>query len=186
VCGQELDGAFWSRRRFLGFSIGAGCGLMLLAAKPAAASGEARQLRFYNIHTEEKLDATYWENGHYLPDRLGEIDHVLRDFRTGDVHQIDPELLDLLVRLKRVLDYDRPISVICGYRCPATNAMLAARSKKVAKNSYHLRGMAIDIRLPGRPLGEVREAAISLARGGVGYYPESQFVHVDTGPVRTW
>ena len=186
MCGQALDHASWERRRFLGLSIGAGCGLVLLAAKPAAASAGARQLRFYNIHTNETLAATYWENGRYLPDRLNEIDYVLRDFRTGDVHSIDPELLDLLDQLRRVIDYDRPINVISGYRCPATNAMLAARSKKVAKNSYHLRGMAIDIRLPGLPLGQIRQAAISLARGGVGYYPEFQFVHVDTGPVRAW
>jgi uncharacterized protein YcbK (DUF882 family) len=167
-------------------TLGAGCGLMLAAARPAAARGAPRQLDFYSIHTGETLSATYWENGRYLADGLREIDYVLRDFRTNEVRSIDPELLDLLHGLRLVMDYDRPISVISGYRCAATNAMLAARSKQVAKNSYHVRGMAIDLRLPGRQLASVRDNAKTLALGGVGYYPESEFVHVDTGPVRAW
>jgi uncharacterized protein YcbK (DUF882 family) len=174
------------RRRMLAMTLGAGCGLMLAAARPAAAHGAARKLDFYSIHTDEMLSATYWEDGRYLADGLREIDYVLRDFRTNEVRSIDPELLDLLHGLRLVMDYDRPISVISGYRCPATNAMLAARSKQVAKNSYHVRGMAIDIRLPGRQLTAVRDSAKALALGGVGYYPESEFVHVDTGPVRAW
>jgi uncharacterized protein YcbK (DUF882 family) len=180
-----VSGAPCDRRRVLGLTLAAG-GLMLAGMRPAAAQVGARRLDFYSLHTGEKLRATYWENGRYLTDGLREIDFNLRDFRTGDVHPIDPELLDLLYRLRRAMDYDRPISVISGYRCPATNAMLAARSNRVAKNSYHVRGMAIDIRLPGRQLSSVRESAMALARGGVGYYPESEFVHVDTGPVRAW
>jgi uncharacterized protein YcbK (DUF882 family) len=159
---------------------------MLAAARPAAAQGAARKLDFHSVHTGERLAATYWENGRYLADGLRAIDHVLRDFRTGDVYPIDPALLDLLYRLRLVMDHDGPISVISGYRCPATNAMLAARSKRVAKNSYHVRGMAIDFRLPGRRLATVRTSAMALASGGVGYYPDSDFVHVDTGPVRAW
>ena len=159
---------------------------MLAAARPAVAQGAARKLDFHSLHTGEKLAATYWENGRYLADGLREIDHVLRDFRTGEVYPIDPALLDLLYRLRLAMDYERPIGVISGYRCPATNAMLAARSSGVAWNSFHLRGMAIDIRLQGRPLASVRDAAIVLGRGGVGYYPGSDFVHVDTGPVRRW
>ena len=161
-------------------------GLMFGAARPAAAAGVLRRLSFDNIHTGEKLTAAYWQNGHYLPDGLREIDYTLRDFRTGDVYAIDPRLLDLLYRLRQQLAYDGPINVISGYRCPATNAMLAARSRGSSKNSYHMRGMAIDIRMPGRPLPELRDAAILLGLGGVGYYPESDFVHVDTGPVRFW
>jgi uncharacterized protein YcbK (DUF882 family) len=156
------------------------------AARPAVAGRAARRLDFHSLHTGETLAATYWENGRYLADGLRQIDHTLRDFRTDDVYPIDPALLDLLHRLRLVMDYDRPIGVISGYRCPATNAMLAARSKRVAKNSYHVRGMAIDFRLPGRRLATVRESAMALASGGVGYYPDSDFVHVDTGPVRAW
>ena len=174
------------RRRVLGLAVAAGCGLMLAAARPAGAQGATRKLEFHSLHTGEKLAATYWENGRYLATGLREIDHVLRDFRTGDVHPIDPALLDLLYRLRLAMDYDGPIAVISGYRCPATNAMLAARSKRVAKNSYHVRGMAIDFRLPGRQLATVRDSAVALALGGVGYYPESDFVHVDTGPPRAW
>lgn len=184
VPGAEVTSC--NRRRMLAMTFGAGCGLMLAGVRPAAAQSAARQLDFHSIHTGERLSATYWENGRYLKDGLRAIDHVLRDFRTDEVRPIDPELLDLLHRLRLGMEYDRPISVISGYRCPATNAMLAARSKQVAKNSYHVRGMAIDIRLPGRQLASVRDNAKALALGGVGYYPESEFVHVDTGPVRAW
>jgi uncharacterized protein YcbK (DUF882 family) len=182
---RRIDHVSSDRRRMLGLALAAGCGLVFGAARPAAA-GVMRRLSFDNIHTGEQLSAAYWRNGRYLPSGLREIDHLLRDFRTGDVLAIDPRLLDLLYRLRRQLTYDGPIHVISGYRCPATNAMLAARSKRVSKNSYHMRGMAIDIRMPGRPLTELRDAAIVLGIGGVGYYPESDFVHVDTGPVRFW
>ena len=183
---SSSDGASLGRRRLLGLALAAGCGLLLPPGRPASAQTAARRLAFYNIHTDESLRATYWERGRYLPDSLREIDFVLRDFRTGDVHTIDPALLDLLHRLCATMAYDAPISVISGYRCPATNAMLAARSAGVAWNSFHLRGMAIDIRLPGRGLAAVRDAALAIGRGGVGYYPGSDFVHVDTGPVRRW
>ena len=179
-----FDGPSPGRRRMLALTLAAGCGL-LPAARPARAQGVARRLAFDNIHTGERLRATYWENGHYVQYSLREIEFILRDFRTGDVHRFDPELLDLLHRICGAMDYDAPINVISGYRCPATNAMLAARSPAVSKTSFHLRGMAIDIRLPGRRLEAVRDAAIVIGRGGVGYYPELDFVHVDTGPVRT-
>lgn len=175
------------RRRFVSWSAAAVGGLSLPGASTAAAATTAgRKLNFYNIHTGESLSAVYWEGGHYLADSLSEIDYVLRDFRTGEIHGIDPHLLDLVHRLRSTLDHQGQINVISGYRCPATNAMLARRSKRVAKNSYHLKGMAIDLRLPGRRLEDVRAAAIWLAAGGVGYYPESDFVHMDTGAVRTW
>ena len=180
------DDASLGRRRLLGLALAAGCGLMLPAARPASARSAARQLEFYNIHTDERLRATYWEDGRYFQDSLREIDFILRDFRTGDVRTIDPQLLDLLHRLCVTMGHDAPIDVISGYRCAATNAMLAARSSGVARNSFHLHGMAIDIRLPGRLLAAVRDAATALGRGGVGYYPGSDFVHLDTGPVRRW
>ena len=184
---QKSDLATCGRRRFLCWSLAAGCGLLIPGARTAsAARAPARQLSFYNLHTGESLRAVYWEGGHYLKDGLAEIDYVLRDFRTGEVRDIDPQLLDLLHRLRHVMECDRPVHVISGYRSPATNAMLARRSKGVAKNSYHVKGMAIDLRLPDRDLADLRAAALALGGGGVGYYPKSNFVHMDTGPVRTW
>jgi uncharacterized protein YcbK (DUF882 family) len=175
------------RRRLLGLALAGSCGLLLARSRPAAAlSRAARRLRFHSIHTGESLNAVYWADGRYLPGSLAEINYHLRDFRDGTVRAIDPELLDLLHRLRTHMDYDGSFHVISGYRSPKTNAMLAARSNQVAKNSYHVHGMAIDLRLSGRPLPALREAALELAGGGVGYYPKSDFVHVDIGPVRAW
>jgi uncharacterized protein YcbK (DUF882 family) len=175
-----------NRRRFVGLAA-AGCvlGLSPCASARAAVSG-ARRLSFYSLHTQEALSTVFWEGGRLVPGALAEIDWHLRDFRTDEVHAIDPGLLDLLHRLGGAMQYDGPIHVISGYRSPRTNAMLAAQSGGVAKNSYHLHGMAIDLRLPGRSLRAVQQAALDLAQGGVGFYPRSDFVHVDTGPVRRW
>ena len=175
-----------SRRRLFAGSAAAGCAMITAAGRSALAALPARQLSFYNTHTEETVTAVYWDGGRLLPDGQAEIDYILRDHRTGEMHGIDPNLLDLVHRLRLAMDYQSPVHVISGYRSPKTNAMLAAQGNGVAKNSYHVRGMAIDLRLPGRALDDVRRAALDLARGGVGFYPESDFVHVDTGPVRTW
>jgi uncharacterized protein YcbK (DUF882 family) len=165
----------------------AGCILGLPCSRIGrAAVPGARRLNFYSLHTEESLSTVYWQDGRLVSAALAEIDWHLRDFRTGDVHAIDRNLLDLLHELGRAMAYEGPIHVISGYRSPKTNAMLAAQGGGVAKNSYHLHGMAVDIRLPGRSLREVQQAALDLALGGVGYYPRSDFVHVDTGPVRSW
>jgi uncharacterized protein YcbK (DUF882 family) len=175
-----------SRRRFLGLAA-AGCALGLAPSGLAqAALAGARRLSFYNLHTQEALSTVFWQDGRLVSDALAEIDWHLRDFRSGEVRAIDPNLLDLLHRLGRAMDFDGPIHVISGYRSAKTNAMLAARSGGVARNSYHIHGMAIDLRLPERPLRAVQRAALDLARGGVGFYPKSDFVHVDTGPVRRW
>src|ERR687892_1176863 len=183
---QVPDRAHCSRGRLVGWSLAAG-GLLLSRTNAARAHTEAaRQLAFYNLHTGESLSAVYWEGGRYLEDGLAEIDYVLRDFRTGEVRSIDPGLLDLVHRLRRTMDAKQPVHVISGYRSAATNAMLARRSRSVAKNSYHVKGMAIDLRFPERRLADLRAAALALAGGGVGYYPKSDFVHVDTGPVRAW
>lgn len=122
----------------------------------------------------------------YLPDALAAVNHFLRDFRTGDEHPIDPSLLDLLHRLTGLTNSQRPFEVISGYRSPATNAMLRLRSEGVAGSSLHMVGQAIDIRLADVPLPTLRAAALSIKGGGVGYYPRSNFVHVDTGRVRLW
>lgn len=183
---DEPPHAPWNRRRLLT----AGAATLLATCLPAAARAipqpAARSLEFLHLHTGERLRTTYWHDGTYVPDARADIDQVLRDFRTGDVAPIDPKLLDLLHALRRRLDTNAPFHVISGYRSPATNAMLAANSGGVAKKSLHMQGMAIDIRLPGRNLDEVRRGARALQRGGVGYYPGSDFVHVDTGRVRFW
>jgi uncharacterized protein YcbK (DUF882 family) len=174
------------RRQFLGF---AGAVALTGFSLPAAAARrivQPRALAFQNLHTGEKLSTVYWADGRYLPDALGHINWLLRDFRTDETHPIDPALLDLLNDLHAHLDTREPFHVISGYRSPQTNAMLANLSDGVAQASFHLQGRAIDVRVPGRRLKNVRGAALALRRGGVGYYPHSDFVHVDTGPVRRW
>lgn len=151
-----------------------------------AAATATRALRFDHLHTGERLTVEYFSRGAYLPDALGAIDHLLRDFRTGEVRPIDPALLDLLHGLSDLTASHRPFEVISGYRSPATNGMLRSRSEGVASGSLHMKGQAIDIRLADVRLAALRDAARAVRRGGVGYYPASNFVHVDTGRVRTW
>jgi uncharacterized protein YcbK (DUF882 family) len=174
----------FGRRRFL-----AGAGFSLLARKPALAMDRSvRSLAFDNIHTGEKLELEYWREGAYLPDALCAVNHILRDFRTGDIHPIVPQLLDLLTGLRAQLETSEPLSVISGYRSPITNAMLRGERKHsgVAAKSLHMQGMAIDLRIGGRSLAAVHSAALAMRSGGVGYYPVSDFVHVDVGRPRTW
>jgi uncharacterized protein YcbK (DUF882 family) len=151
-----------------------------------ARTADARRLRFYHTHTSEKLDVVYAEDGAYVPGALAEVNRLLRDFRSGDVHPIDPRLLDILHDVQERTGSAGRFEVISGFRSPATNAMLRAHSSGVANRSLHLQGQAIDVRLTGASTRNVRRAAIAMRRGGVGYYPESDFVHLDTGRVRTW
>ena len=151
----------------------------------AKATG-SRALDFVHTHTGERLAVEYFGGGAYVPDALAEVNHFLRDFRSGDVHPIDPQLLDLLHNLTGLTSSSRPFQVISGYRSPATNEMLRHRGEGVAAGSLHMQGQAIDIRLADVPLSTLRNAALTVQRGGVGYYPASDFVHVDTGRVRTW
>ena len=143
-------------------------------------------MSLHNLHTGESLKAVYFEQGRYLPDALAEVNRVLRDFRTGDQHMMDPRLLDLLSQVHGRIDSARPFQVISGYRSPKTNAMLHEHSHGVANQSLHMQGMAIDLRIPGRSLAAVHMAALAQRGGGVGYYPQSDFVHMDVGRVRTW
>jgi uncharacterized protein YcbK (DUF882 family) len=145
-----------------------------------------RSLRFYNLHTGESLAATYCENGRYVEGALRDINYIMRDFRANEIKPIDPRLLDLLYSLNRRLYTQQPFHLISGYRSAATNAMLASRSEGVSRHSLHIEGKAADIRVPGRRLAEVWRAAIDLGSGGVGFYPRSDFVHVDVGRVRYW
>ncbi|MHB8053996.1 MAG: DUF882 domain-containing protein [Candidatus Aminicenantales bacterium] len=145
-----------------------------------------KRLSFFNTHTSEQLESVYWAAGNYLADELRRIDHILRDPLTGETKEMDVRLLDLLHRLRQNLAASNPFHIICGYRSPQTNAALRQKSAGVASHSLHITGQAADIRLPGVPLASLRRAALELKAGGVGYYPQSDFVHVDVGPVRTW
>jgi uncharacterized protein YcbK (DUF882 family) len=152
-------------------------------------SGEQRVLAFNHTHTRERIDLAYAVNDQYVPDALRTLNRFLRDHYSGTVGQIDPLLFDLLHQVRHVLGGKSlpAFEVISGYRCPETNSHLRnSRGGGVAKRSLHMEGKAIDVRLPGVPLAELRDAAISLDAGGVGYYPSEQFVHIDTGRVRRW
>ena len=157
-----------------------------LAAVGSSAAIASRALSFHHTHTGERLTAEYFCRGAYVPDALAAINHHLRDFRTGEEHLIEPALLDLLHRLTAATETTRPFHVISGFRSPKTNMMLREKSAGVAASSLHMAGKAIDIRLADVPLPALRAAALGLKAGGVGFYPESNFVHVDTGRVRAW
>ena len=174
-----------SRRKVLGFTLPLAIGLI---ASPALASPQrgVRTLAVRNLHTGESVKADYWADGWYNPDALAEIDKVMRDFRTGEVHPIDPTLLDLLHQVRASLETDASFEVFSAYRSPKTNAALARRSRGVARKSLHMKGQAVDVRIPGKRLRYVRRAARALRAGGVGYYPRSGFVHLDVGRVRYW
>lgn len=145
-----------------------------------------RSLDLLALHTMESLCVPFWQAGDYLPNNLSRFNHVLRDHRTHEVHAIDPRLLEFLFELSQALELNVPLHVISGYRSPATNAKLRLTSNGVAKRSLHMVGRAIDIRVPEVPSSVVRDTAMSLRRGGVGYYPRADFVHLDTGRVRGW
>ena len=147
---------------------------------------EPRSLAFRNLHTGESVDVVYRADGELDYGALREIDWVLRDFRTGEARQIDRRLLDLLWRLRAVLDTTEPYEAISGYRSPETNAMLRRVGRGVSRVSLHMQAMAIDVRVPGCSLTALRDAALALRLGGVGYYGSSDFVHVDVGRVRSW
>lgn len=165
-------------------------GAAILASPGVAHATTARppvgRLDFLNLHTGERLSTVFREGESYNADALAAINHVLRDHRTHEVHVIHPELLETLVRLRQTISATGPFQVISGYRSPATNAALHAASSGVASRSLHMDGMAIDIRAPGVRLSDLRDAAWDLQAGGVGYYPDSEFVHIDIGRVRRW
>lgn len=183
------------RRGFLrglgGLFLGAGAAIaaptiLTSPADAAPVSMPRRQLSFVSLHTNEKLKVTYFNNGSYDRSALRDVNHMLRDWRTGEVGAMDPKLLDLLFQLHQRLRTDEPFHVVSGYRCPQTNAMLASRSEGVATKSLHMEGKAIDITMPGRQLTRIRQEAANLKLGGVGIYSKTGFVHVDTGRVRYW
>lgn len=177
-----------SRRRFLqtGTALIGGISLAPNIAK-ASIPYSHKTLSFRHLHTGETLkNVTFWENGTYIDHSLDEINHLMRDFRTQDKHPIDPDLLSALHHMHSKLDTNQPFEIISAYRSPKTNAMLRGKSKGVAKKSFHMTGKAIDIRIQGVELDHLRNTAIALKKGGVGYYKKSNFVHIDTGRVRQW
>ena len=188
-----------ARRTFLTLAAGAGVAVasgegLASAIAPAAASlrspappvNEVRRAFVHNLHTGETLNAVYWESGRYVPGALAEAMRVMRDWRNGQEHVMDPRLFDLLHEVQSRLEVNRPVQLISGYRSAATNHMLHAESGEVAAHSQHLIGKASDIRIEGVELANLHRAALSLKGGGVGFYPQSDFVHVDVGPVRQW
>ncbi|MCI5178433.1 MAG: DUF882 domain-containing protein [Candidatus Electrothrix sp. AW3_4] len=190
-----------NRRSFLALGAKAVVGLCLAQATPAWASiptipiiptslveksKKPRSLSFYHTHTKERLNIIYAKSGEYDPKALVQINNYLRDFRTSEVHTIDPAVLDILWTIQQKMCCNRTYEVISGYRSPKTNEQLRKRTTGVAKRSLHMKGQAIDVRITGEKTKTVRDCAISLKSGGVGYYAKSNFVHLDTGRVRFW
>jgi uncharacterized protein YcbK (DUF882 family) len=180
---DRLDVAQHDRRRLV-------CSVVAFSLMPfdahAAPASDARSLHFVHTHTGEELTTTYYKDGDYLAPSLERINRLLRDFRTNEVHTMDPALLDILFDLQGATHHDGPFEIISAYRSPQTNAALRRQSSAVAEHSLHMEGRAIDIRLRGFPTIKLRDAAIALHRGGVGFYAAPDFVHVDTGRVRVW
>jgi uncharacterized protein YcbK (DUF882 family) len=181
------------RRRLLAGGCACALGALLpasaLAARPHPASGRGRlprRIDLVSMPTEEKVSVVYWDGAGYDLGALREVDLVLRDYRTGEVRPVDPRLVELLHDLRRLLGTSQPVQVLSAYRSPQTNALMRRHDARVAPHSYHLDAKAADVRLHGLDGGRVLQAALALRRGGVGYYPRRDFVHVDTGPLRVW
>ncbi len=179
------------RRNFLKLGLAGVVGTMLPFAGArnvlaASGNGDSWKVSFRNSHTGESFSGVYRVGDKYLPDAFERINYVLRDFRTSEVFPMDPYIIDLLSHIHRETDAGDPFHILSGYRSPKTNSMLHRKTSGVAKNSFHMYGQALDIRLPKHSTKKIRNVAKSLKTGGVGYYPRSNFVHIDTGTVRSW
>ena len=183
---KEIDPV---RRRFIKMTIFSGLTafvpLHALAAIPDF-TPQDRSLNLYNPVTEETLTTTYWFNGQYVPEALEKIDYIMRDHRTDEVKSIDLGLINLLHTIKIHIELDEPFHIVSGYRCRKSNELLRKSGRNAARNSYHLKGQAADIRLPDGHLASLLKVATVIKGGGVGYYPRDNFIHVDVGPVRYW
>ena len=177
--------SIYSRRRFIAQSLGlsAACFLPSLST---AANQSTRELALHNTHTGESLAVAYYHDGDYDFESLQQLDTLLRDHRQNVIKGMDPTLFDQLWQIQQLLEDDSSIEIISGYRTRKTNNMLRSKSQGVAQNSYHTKGQAIDFRLPSVPTKQVRNVAVHLQTGGVGYYSKSNFVHIDSGPSRQW
>jgi uncharacterized protein YcbK (DUF882 family) len=174
-----------NRRKFMA-NVALSAPLAALPTLCLAAPAAPRSLRFYHTHTGEKLDVLYYEHGGYSPEALDAVNQLMRDHRSGEVARMDPKLLDLLHQTQFQLGSTGTFEIISAYRSPATNEMLRQRGDGVAKSSLHTQGKAIDVRLTDAATKDVRQVGLDLQLGGVGYYPKSNFVHLDTGRVRWW
>lgn len=174
------------RQLILGISGVAVASMFSNSAQASRSTIGQRDLSFYNRHTGERGQGSFWVDGEYRSDTLTLFSNVLRDHRQNQAAPMDKRLYEILYKLQQTLNNSDEIHVISGYRSPITNNMLAANSNGVAKKSYHMKGMAMDLAIPGIALKTLRDAAMSLKMGGVGYYPRSGFIHLDTGPVRSW
>ena len=183
---QPISDSGIGRRHFLKVGVGVCTMLSLPSVYAKSMNIGEKKLAFLNLHTGERIRSTYWAEGNYIPEELQAIENLLRDHRTGEMHSIDTGLLDLLQLLHNEIGARKEFHIISAYRSPKTNAMLASRNNGVVKKSLHMQGKAIDIRLPECSLSDLRKVALSLKSGGVGYYPKSNFVHIDTGRVRFW
>lgn len=152
----------------------------------ARGAGDIRQIRFYSGRTGESIRTIYWIDGSYIPEAMDEITHFFRDWRNNQTHDIDRRTIDFLAAAHNLLRVSEPYMLLSGYRSPATNNMLRARSRNVAQNSFHTRGQAADVRLKSRSVSQISEAAIACGGGGVGRYSRSNFVHFDCGAKRSW
>lgn len=175
-----------SRRGLIGGAAGLAAGIAGLTPEFAEAGPSERQLAIYNPRTRETVDCVYRVGNRYSRNNLRQINQIMRDWRTGDVTAIDPKVIDYLYSVKRWLGANGPIQLISGYRSPATNAKMARQNRGVARNSYHVKGMAMDIRIPGYSVRSIARAAEALKIGGVGRYTRSNFVHIDSADVRKW
>lgn len=184
---SEMNAPQLNRRKLLGGMVGVAAISALPPLHEAMATlGNNRSVSLYDPSRMTSLDVTYFQDGWYSPDALAQINFFMRDRRNDQIMQMDPQLVDLMCAVQSQFGAQLPIHLVSGYRSPATNAYLAARSGRVAQNSYHMYGRAADIRIPGVSLAGLRQTALALQGGGVGYYPSSDFVHIDNGPVRNW
>lgn len=176
------------RRSFLTSSalLASALSVPAIARANAAPLPHERTLRLYNTHTGETLRSVFWAEGKFVPEALNDINKLLRDHRNNKVAPIDPKLLFLLDQVSSKIGNGKVLHIISGYRSPESNQLLAEKTNGVARHSLHLEGKAIDVRMPGRDLASLHKAALHAGGGGVGYYPESQFVHMDTGRLRHW
>lgn len=178
-----------NRRSFLRLMLWAG--LISYSSKSAFAAindltSEVRSLSLFNPRTKEGYNGIYWRNGEYVASALAAVNYIMRDVRTDDVKQIDRDLLDLIYKISLKLKTDGPFHVLSGYRSHQTNSLIVKQFESTAKNSFHTKGQAVDIRLPGQRASVLRRAAFELREGGIGFYPRQRFVHIDVGPVRYW
>jgi uncharacterized protein YcbK (DUF882 family) len=186
--GSDLGNGKFSRRQFIaaGAGIIAGASFVPTAGWARPIKIFERSLSFHHLHTSETLNVVYWANGRYIPYSLRQVDQLFRDFRTDEVKEVDPALLDLLFAIRLKLATNKPFEIYSAYRSPRTNAMLRREGWGVARNSLHMQGKAVDVVLPGFRARDIARAAKEMQRGGVGLYSPANFVHLDVGGVREW